>query len=107
MYPTTDSSNQPPDVPTDNCGWGASSSSAVWALLRNDDTIVLRSIIRRTRGVSLASEGTLYERINGALEEPIKREQQKRSALSAAAASNSWTVVKLCPQSVDFLLRVV
>lgn len=33
----------------------------------DDDDISLRSMIRRTRGVCLVSEGTLYERANDAL----------------------------------------
>jgi len=33
----------------------------------DDDDIALRSMIRRTRGVCLVSEGTLYERANDAL----------------------------------------
>ena len=62
---------------TDNRGHCANNSSVVWSLLRNDDTITLRSIIRRTRGVCLASGGTFYERIDDALEERIARARSK------------------------------
>lgn len=72
MYPSTDSSNHSSDIPNNNRGRVANSSSVVRALLQNDDTIALRSIIRRTRDVRLVSEGTSYERVDGALEEPIE-----------------------------------
>ena len=56
----------------------------------------------------MVSEGTLYEQIDGALEEPIEGVRSRgRSALSAVTASHSWTFIKLCPKSVNFLLRVV
>ena len=61
------------DISTDNHGLVANSSSVARALSQNDDTIVLRSMIRRTRGVCLVSNGTLYERINGAHGEPIEK----------------------------------
>jgi len=102
MYPTADSSNHPMDIPTDNRGWIANSGCA---LLRNDDTIVLRSMIRRTRDVRLVSDGTLYERIDGALEEAIEKVRNKRrSALSVVTTSHSWTFIKLRSKNIDFLL---
>lgn len=64
-------------------------------------------MIRRTRGVCLVSEGTLYERADDALEEFIGSEERRRSALSAVTVSHSCTVVKLCSKSVDFLLVLV
>jgi len=98
MYPITDSSNHRMDILTDSRGRVPKSGSTVCALLRNDDTIVLRSMIRRTRGVCFVSEGTLYKRIDGALEEPIEKVRSKnRSALSVVTASHSRAFVKLRP----------
>jgi len=98
MYPTADSLNHLMDIPSDNRGWVANSGSTVRALLRNDDTIALRSMIRRTRGVCFVSEGTLYKRIDGTLEGPIEEVRSKRpSALSVVTVSHSLTFVKLRP----------
>ena len=82
MYPTTDSSNHLIDISIDNRGGVANSSSVIHALLRNDDGITLRSMIRRTRDVCLVSDGTLYKRIDGAHEEPIEKVNKRRPALS-------------------------
>ena len=83
MYPIADSSNHLTDIPPDNCDLDAKNGTVVGALLRNDDAITLRSIIRRTRGVCLVSKGTLYERANDALEEAINGVRSRTcSALS-------------------------
>jgi hypothetical protein len=82
MYPTADSSNHPMDTAADSqVSWIAKSSSAVRALLSNDDGVVLRSMIRRTRGVRSASKGTLYGRIS--------------RKLSAVSATNHITLLDL------------
>lgn len=81
MYPTTDSSNRLMDIPPDNRERVAESNAVVCALLRNDDSIVLRSMIRRTRcGLGLGRH--LIRANYDALEESIKGvRSRKRSAL--------------------------
>lgn len=66
------------DISLHNCGRVAKSNAVIRALPRNDDTITLRSIIRRTRGVSLVSKGTLYERPSDALWEAHQRSAEHK-----------------------------
>jgi len=81
MYPTMDSSNHQWTFQLTAVAGLQRAVRSSGALLGNNDTIILRSIIRRTRGVRLASEGTLYERIGGALEEPIEKARSKRRSV--------------------------